>query len=145
MSTAPWDASCESGSTLPHGIQQDHQFLDDLQNVLTGNAPPSNIPQGQDYSQRRPNQNTSGSGASQKDFFHTKACDGIFCITVGTVGTTQKVLVGGRNNSIETLLIKHMEKLDPISWSDLSGQKMTQNYWQLPFLNIKFRSKVAGA
>lgn len=33
----------------------------------------------------------------------------------------------------------------PISWSDLSQQKMTNNTYQLPFLNIKFKEKIAGA
>ena len=35
--------------------------------------------------------------------------------------------------------------MDPISWSDLSAQKMTNNSYQLPFLNIKFKDKIAGA
>lgn len=35
--------------------------------------------------------------------------------------------------------------MDPISWSDLSQQKMTNNFYQLPFLNIKFKDKIAGA
>lgn len=35
--------------------------------------------------------------------------------------------------------------MDPISWSDLSAQKMTNNSYQLPFLNVKIASKIAGA
>lgn len=33
----------------------------------------------------------------------------------------------------------------PISWADLSQQKMTNNTYQVPFLNIKFKNKIAGA
>lgn len=35
--------------------------------------------------------------------------------------------------------------MDPISWSDLTAQKMTNNSYQLPFLNVRFRDKIAGA
>jgi hypothetical protein len=35
--------------------------------------------------------------------------------------------------------------MDPISWSDLSAQKMTNNSYQLPFLNVKIAGKIAGA
>ena len=35
--------------------------------------------------------------------------------------------------------------IEPVSWTDLSGQKMTQNSFQIPFLNIKFANKIAGA
>lgn len=35
--------------------------------------------------------------------------------------------------------------MEPISRSDLSAQKMTNNSFQLPFLNIKIADKIAGA
>lgn len=34
--------------------------------------------------------------------------------------------------------------MEPISYSDLSAQKMTNNSYQLPFLNIKLKGQVAG-
>lgn len=55
------------------------------------------------------------------------------------------LLAGGNSYAIETILDKHLEKTEKISWSDLSAQKMTNNSFQLPFLNIKFKDKVAGA
>lgn len=50
----------------------------------------------------------------------------------------------GGSKTIEEVIDTHVGKLEEISWSDLSGQKMTQNSFQLPFLNLKFKSKVAG-
>lgn len=34
--------------------------------------------------------------------------------------------------------------MEPISRGDLSGQKMTNNLFQLPFLNVKIANKIAG-
>ncbi len=48
------------------------------------------------------------------------------------------------NTSIESLLEQHTKMMEPISRSDLSGQKMTNNSYQLPFLNVKIASKIAG-
>lgn len=71
-------------------------------------------------------------------------CNGIFCITIGTNIDNKELLKGGKSYAIETILDEHIKKTEKISWSDLSGQKMTNNSFQLPFLNIKFKSKVAG-
>lgn len=60
-------------------------------------------------------------------------------------GGSQNLLGGGAIPSIESLLEKHIKMMMPISWSDLSQQKMTNNTYQLPFLNIKFKEKIAGA
>lgn len=60
-------------------------------------------------------------------------------------GGNQNLLGGFANISIESLLEKHSKMMEPISWSDLSSQKMTNNSYQLPFLNIKFKDKIAGA
>lgn len=85
-------------------------------------------------------------GTSQsKDFFHTLPCQWIFCITLNMKGGSQNLLGGGAIPSIESLLEKHIKMMMPISWSDLSQQKMTNNTYQLPFLNIKFKEKIAGA
>ena len=61
-----------------------------------------------------------------------------------TQTATQNLLGGGKTYSIESLLEKHTKIAEPISLSDLSQQKMTNNSFQLPFLNIKFRDKVSG-
>lgn len=55
------------------------------------------------------------------------------------------LLGGSPTPSIELLLEKHSKMMEPISWSDLSQQKMTNNTYQLPFLNVKFKEKIAGA
>ncbi len=85
-------------------------------------------------------------GLSEKaDFAHSKACEGILCITIDMVAGSQAGLGGFSNTSIESLLEQHSKMMDPISWSDLSAQKMTNNSYQLPFLNIKIKNKIAGA
>jgi hypothetical protein len=90
--------------------------------------------------------NASNFGKSEaRDFFHTVPCTGIFCVTIGMNGGNQNLLGGFANVSIESLLEKHSKMMEPISWSDLSSQKMTNNSYQLPFLNIKFKDKIAGA
>ena len=61
------------------------------------------------------------------------------------VAGSQAGLSGFSNTSIESLLEQHSKMMDPISWSDLSAQKMTNNSYQLPFLNIKIKNKIAGA
>jgi hypothetical protein len=57
---------------------------------------------------------------------------------------TENLLGGGKTFSIESLIDKHMKIAEPISLSDLSQQKMTNNSFQLPFIHIKFRDKVSG-
>ena len=85
-------------------------------------------------------------GLSEKnDFYHQAPCiDQIFCITINAKSGMQNALGGFSNISIETLLEKHTKMMDPISWSDLSVQKMTNNSYQLPFASIKFKDKIAG-
>jgi hypothetical protein len=53
------------------------------------------------------------------------------------------LLGGGEDISIEGIVNRHIKILNPISWTDLSQQKMTNNSFQLPFLNIIFKSKIA--
>ncbi len=82
--------------------------------------------------------------SEKKDFFNKLPCEDIFCITINMRKGNMNMLWGSRR-SIEWLLESHIEMMDPISWSDLSQQKMTNNFYQLPFLNIKFKDKIAGA
>ena len=143
----------------------DKNFMNDLDQVLSngnvsGEKTP-NIPEeyaGYDYSeQTRTNNsandsNENGSEAngggpskdSDKDFFDKIPCDDVFCITFGAKVSSQNLLAGGKNNSIESILDKHIEKTEGISWSDLSSQKMNNNSFQLPFLNVNLSGKVAG-
>lgn len=60
------------------------------------------------------------------------------------VGGNRDVLGGSNRVSIESLLDKHIKMMEPISYSDLSAQKMTNNSYQLPWLNIKIADKIAG-
>ena len=85
-------------------------------------------------------------GISEKnDFYHQAPCiDKIFCVTISAKSGMQNALGGFSNTSIESILEKHSKMMDPISWSDLSAQKMTNNSYQLPFLNVKLKDKIAG-
>ncbi len=92
---------------------------------------------------------TSASSANfgkseKKDFFNKLPCQGIFCITINMKKGNMNVLWSSKK-SIEWLLESHTKMMEPISWSDLSQQKMTNNFYQLPFLNIRFKDKIAGA
>lgn len=60
------------------------------------------------------------------------------------VAGNQAGLGGFANTSIESLLEQHTKMMEPISHSDLSAQKMTNNSYQLPFLKIKMADKIAG-
>jgi hypothetical protein len=60
------------------------------------------------------------------------------------IGGNRDLLGGSNRFSIESLLDKHIKMMEPISYSDLSAQKMTNNSYQLPWLNIKIADKIAG-
>lgn len=60
-------------------------------------------------------------------------------------GGSQNALGGFSNTSIESLLEKHSKMMDPISWSDLSYQKMTMNSYESSKNQGNFASTVAGA
>lgn len=82
---------------------------------------------------------------SSSDFSTKLPCSNVFCIKFGSNISNDNLLVGGKgSNSIEWILEKHIEKLNPISYSNLSSQKMTNNTFQLPFLNLKFSSVISG-
>lgn len=70
-------------------------------------------------------------------------CDGVFCIRVRMDGGSIKAL-GSSDSSIESIIEKHSKILNPISHSDLGQQKMTNNTFQLPFINLKIANKIAG-
>lgn len=150
---APWADMCtpsnSTNSTVIDGVQFDDQFISDLQGAINGGQI------GDGYVAYTPKDTADGSNNSNdasiapltasSDFHNAHPCDGdIFCIKFGMVAGSQNLLGGSKNNSIETLLEKHTKMMDTISWSDLSQQKMTNNTYQLPFLNIKIASKIAG-
>ncbi len=88
--------------------------------------------------------NSGSSLTSNGDFFHTPRCESIFCIKVKMIGTSTSGLGGSKNDSIEGILDKHINHLEPISWTDLGLQKMTNNQFQIPFtgLSLKLKAKV---
>lgn len=148
----PWQNICNPDGTTSVSNMVDQNFMRDLNATLSGNNF-SNYNTGVDYSQNTRN-NTQGQNSENnndksllekyEDFANKLPCNGIFCITIGTRIENHDLLKGGNSNAIETILDKHIKKTEKISWSDLSAQKMTNNTFQLPFLNIKFKSKVAG-
>jgi hypothetical protein len=126
----------------------DDAFTAELAGVLRGeigNTDSNNI--GQNYSHLPTFSGTTDGMLSQSagnDFYNKMPCDGIFCIKVKMNAGSMNALGGGEDISIEGIIDKHIKILNPISWTDLSQQKMTNNSFQLPFLNIKIKSKIAG-
>lgn len=141
-----WSTSSTSGGLFGDG------FLDDINSTLAWWS--SSI--GRLAYTPPPGSDTSLSGGYQttdtafwlsqwSDFYNKPACTGIFCITIAMIAGNQSGLGGFSSVSIESLLEQHTQMMDPISWSDLSAQKMTNNSYQLPFLKIKFKDKIAWA
>lgn len=146
-SILPWAGTCsiEAWSSTGSGLFGDG-FFDDIGSSLAGSKGGGGIA----YSTVGSVWWVSGSGSpssfglSEKaDYYHQPSCDGIFCITINMVAGSQSGLGGFSNTSIESLLEQHSKMMDPISWSDLTQQKMTNNSYQLPWLNIKFKNKIA--
>ncbi len=144
----PWTGICLKWDSSWSGNIFSDGFFDDLGSTITGGW----AWDGQTYT---PGIISDANGSwfidsnfgksEAADFFHSVPCSGIFCITIDMVWGSQNLLGGFANTSIESLLEKHIKMMEPISWSDLSGQKMTNNSYQLPFLNVKIASKIAWA
>lgn len=81
---------------------------------------------------------------SKDDFFDTLPCSDIFCITVNMKWGSQNLLTGGKNYSIEGILDKHKNILYPIANSSLRSEKMTNNFWSLPFADMKLSDLIGG-
>lgn len=131
----------------------DTRFTDDLLWALWGQESPNYWVDYSKTSQKNGNTTISAeeqedtnnrNNTSKNDFFHSLPCSWVFCITVNIKKSTEDLLIGGNSYAIESILDKHIKKLEKVSWTDLSGQKMTNNSFQLPFLNIQFKSKIAG-
>lgn len=90
------------------------------------------------------NPNNNQNKQEEEDYFSKLPCSDFFCITMGSNISKIKALKWGKSNAIETILDNHIKKMKPISWGSLSAQKMTQNSFQLPFLNVKFKTQVSG-
>ena len=149
-STLPWAGICSVGSTGNSGSSLfGDGFFDDIGSSLAGGNGGAGIA----YTPVWPlgwwaigSGSSTAFGLSEKaDYYHQPSCDGIFCITINMVAGSQSGLGGFSNTSIESLLEQHSKMMDPISWSDLTQQKMTNNSYQLPWINIKFKNKIAWA
>ncbi len=117
-------------------------FLTDLSSTLAGgNNSIGNV--GANYGNPS---DASGTGwnaiwvspTSSSDFYDRIPCDSIFCIEVQMISGNQNLLGGGQNKSIEGILDRHLKLMEPIADSNLAGQKMTNNSWQLDWTNLKF-------
>lgn len=150
--TLPWAWVCSvwsnwssSGTDSLFG----DDFFDDLGSVIGWGSPSAWV-----ELTPIPSIGSNGTGGSDvntfglsewSDFFHTPPCDWIFCITVDMQWGNMNLLGGFANTSIESILEKHTQMMEPISWSDLSAQKMTNNSYQPPWLNMKIKDKIAWA
>lgn len=123
----------------------DADFLAELERALYGYAPigqyggasyaPGGTPDNRD--------NPADGAWEIADFFHKKRCDSVFCIDFWVDAWSQNVLGWwSRSNTIQTILEKHILIMEPISYSDLSAQKMTNNVWQVPYFDKIFGQEI---
>lgn len=119
-------------------------FLSDLSDTLTGDGDYYGN-NGDDYGD--PYNSNSNSGGNQgaspnssSDFFDEIPCDSVFCIKVRMVWWNQNLLGGGKKDTIEGILDKHIEIMWPIADTNLAGQKMTNNSFQLSWTSFKFKN-----
>jgi len=123
----------------------DSSFLSDLSQVL-GWWPTEN--NGTTYDNKIPSLSGAEADANLKtassDFYNTPRCGitDFFCITFGVDQWSTNLLVGGKTKSIESIVDKHISLLEPISWTNLSSQKMTRNSFQLNWSNMKFSNLI---
>jgi hypothetical protein len=153
-SVLPWAGVCiarPSGSPVAGTADIFGEWvLDDIGGVVSGDTTWGNgfaySPIGTDILGRW--SDTAGNSANPlatgADFHNTLPCDEFFCVTLDMIGGNRDVLGGSNRISIESLLDKHIKMMEPISYSDLSAQKMTNNSYQLPWLNVKIADKIAG-
>lgn len=141
--TLPWAGVCRVGDTASDDLFGDG-FFDDIDATLSDGVDRGGI----EYTPSGVVASSLDAGifwnSEKSDFYNTPSCDGIFCVKIDMVWGSQNALGGYSNTSIESLLEQHSKMMDPISWSDLSAQKMTMNSYELPFLNIKIANKIAG-
>ncbi len=151
----PWALVCSLGwvgTRASDGLFGDG-LLDDINSTLLGwSSSPGRLAYVSPAGSAGSTSDTSAAGSDAlfwlsqgSDFYNKPACTGIFCITTGMIAGSQSGLGGFSSVSIESLLEQHTKMMDPISWSDLGAQKMTNNSYQLPFLGIKFKDKIAWA
>ncbi len=150
----PWAWVCSAvNSGLPTSVGSGlfgDGFFDDLDATLAGGWVGDGmipISGSMGWATPSPAFDHSNFGSSEgSDFFHKSSCDGdsIFCITIDMKASNMNMLGWFSNTSIESLLEQHSKMMEPISRGDLSGQKMTNNLFQLPFLNVKIANKIAG-
>lgn len=133
----------ESATSVENMI--DNSFLSDLSQVLGWWSAENN---GTTYDNKIPSLSGAETDASLKtassDFYNTPRCgsDDIFCITFGVDQWSTNLLAWGKTKSIESIVDKHISLLEPISWTNLSSQKMARNSFQLNWSNMKFSNLI---
>ena len=133
----------ESATSVENMI--DSSFLSDLSQVLGWEQVENN---GTTYENKIHSLSGTEVYASLKtassDFYNTPRCriTDFFCITFGIDPWSTNLLVGGKTKSIESIVDKHISLLEPISWTNLSSQKMARNSFQLNWSNMKFSNLI---
>lgn len=143
--------SCVWTSNSPIAVSDlnDENFQKELANALGTNPTQKNTNTISNGWYTKPvgwieNTNTIIPKTSKGDFFDKLPCNGIFCVDVKIKMGSQNLLAGGKNYSIEWILDKNADILTPIADSSLRSEKMTNNFWSLPFANMKLSNLVAG-
>ena len=148
--TLPWAWVCQVGSSGSAGTSGGlfgDGFFDGIDTSLAGGSAggglaytPGRLTGGASSAASAGSSSADFGLSEWSDFFHTLPCEGILCITIDMISGNK----GGNapGNSIEWLLERHSEMMDPISRSDLALQKMTNAMYQEPFENLKFKNLI---
>ena len=145
-----WSCIDPTKNTSPIAVADilDENFQKELSQALGTSSSNGNISNGGGYTKPVGNDTNTQVSAipktSKDDFFDTLPCNDIFCVKVGIKGGSQNLLSGGKNYSIEGILDKHKNILYPIANSSLRSEKMTNNFWSLPFANMKLTDLIGG-
>lgn len=139
---------CSTNDTsIPLDSLVDENFMNELDSTLSSDmSVPNDLRYGGDISKNFSSSSTNKTTpTSAGDFFHPGGnCSGMFCIDVRFVSGNMNLLGGGKSTSIEGIIEKHTEILDPISKTQLACQTMRNQMGELSFDKLKLSEILSG-
>lgn len=146
-----WSCTDPTKNTSPIAVADilDENFQKELSQALGSSSNNGNTSNIGGYTKPVGNDTITQASAIPKtrkdDFFDTLPCNDVFCVKVVIKKWGNDIrLTGGKNYSIEGILDKHKNILYPIANSSLRSEKMTNNFWSLPFANMKLTDLIGG-
>ena len=134
-----WEVCSKNTTGIPLGSLVDESFMSELSLIVRW--PASSMRS----AKNPPTPEASRSSQSAQvlplanDFFSAKpSCSGLFCIDIRYIASgNQNVLGGSKSISLESIIDKHSNILEPIAATNLACQRMTNNAWQNPMDRLK--------